>query len=230
MTKLDNIKDYVINCYADMKMVDFLLQNVTNYYEVLLPRHHKFVESYVKYKGSLKMVSATHGYSENDIKRIFWRIQKKLLLEFVEQAGKGKLKVKDVPETFDSFLLWSLEQFREDAHALYLFIKSKLVYTFNIDGVSSAKSDQIKYVLDILSSIEKLENILPEKVYPIAKDLIEGVSLTETVKKHNRNLSYVVTTIIGTKNPRSASERGWLAYVDESNNIKEDKIIQFPLR
>jgi len=227
---MQNIEQYVTNCYADMQMVDFLLENVPDFYTHLIIRHHKFVESYAQYKGSIKMVAAVHGYADTDMKRIFWRIQKKLLLAFIDLAYKGRLKISETPETFDSFLMWQLEQFREDASAVYTHIKSKLVYNFNIDGISEKRREQVKFVLEILSTADDL-SVLPDNAYPLAIDLLDGMALTKVVEKHKKNLNYVVTSIIGRNNPRSKAERGWLAYLEnEVSTKREIKIIQFPLR
>ena len=63
----------------------------------------------------------------------------------------------------------------------------------------------------------------------MAKDLLSGMSLTEVVKKHNKNLDYIVKSIVGRKKWRSKSERGWLGYIEDyQNNLKKSKIVQFP--
>lgn len=226
---MDDIKDYVANCYADMKMVNFLLEVIPDYEKVLVYRHHKFVDSYKKLNGNLSKISKSFGFSEVDIRRIFWRIQKKLLLEFVNRVDQGKIRgVRKVPSTFDSFLMWQLQQFREDAKEVYIYVKLKMSKSFNIDGVTPKKEEQIIKVLEKLCKRNDLDNILPAKVYPIAKDLLDGMTLTKVAEKHSKNFNYLVTTILGVKKPRNKAECGWLSYL-ENAAYDERKIIQFPI-
>lgn len=226
---MSNIDYYVSNCYADMNMIDFLLEQVPDYQNVVVPRHVKFISSYVTYKKNLKMVGMTLGFSEIDVRRIFWRIQRKLLLEFIDRAGKGRIKVKVLPLNFDEFLLWQLHQFREDANGVYIYVKSRLLQDFNINGVSKVRKQQIENVLNELSTYDNLDEILPKNIYPIALDLLNGVSFTDVVEKYKRSDKYLVINIIGSKSPRSKSERGWLAYVRDYE-ANQAKIINFRLR
>lgn len=228
---MKDIKLYVTECYADMEMVNFLLDIIEDYENVLFKRHHKFVESYFYYNRNIQMVAKAYSFSEKDMLRIFWRIQRRLLLEFIERAGKGLIKVKETPKNFDAFLLWQLEQFRDDAYAVYTYIKDMIIdqIKFNIDGVSKTRKEQIENILKELSKYNNLEEILPKYVYVMAKDLLSGMSLTEVVKKHNKNLDYIVKSIVGRKKWRSKSERGWLGYIEDyQNNLKKSKIVQFP--
>lgn len=228
---MKDIKLYVTECYADIEMVNFLLDIIKDYENVLVKRHHKFVESYFYYNRNIEMVAKAYGFSKGDMLRIFWRIQRRLLLEFIERAGKGLIKVKETPKNFDAFLLWQLEQFRDDAYEVYTYIKGMIIdqIKFNIDGVSETRKEQIENILKELSKYNNLEEILPKHVYGMAKDLLSGMSLTEVVKKHNKSLDYVVTSIVGRKKWRSKSERGWLGYIEDyQNNLKKSKIVQFP--
>lgn len=234
---MSNIDSYVTKCQADMKMINFLLDTINDYQNILIPRHHKFVDTYIHYKRNLKMVSVIHGFNEKEIKSIFWRIQRKLLIEFIELAGANKVTVATTPENFDSFLLWQLKQFRDDADAVFEFIKNRIVKKFNIDGVTKNKQEEIEYVLRMLSTYKDLNTILPEKAYIVAKDLLDGLSFTEVIEKHDRNKKYLLISIIGKPNPRSKAERGWLAYlgdeatkniVEKQVKIEKEKVIQFP--
>ena len=247
---MKEIEEYVVNCYADMKMVDFLLKSIPDYKKVLVNRHHKFVQSYFEYNGNLTMIGHAHGYSSLEIRRIFWRIQRKLLLEFVDRIDKGNVMFSRVPSTFKHFLLWQLSQFRDDAEIVSEYIlnkmnkqqqqqqhkpvakvtkavkveKEEVKSRFNIDGVTKARRVKVERILDHLSKVENLENIMPKRAYAIAKDLLDGVSFTEVLEKHKKKANYLLTTIIGTASARNRSERGWMQYAEPKNN----KVINFP--
>ena len=191
-----------------MKMVDFLLKSIPDYKKVLVNRHHKFVQSYFEYNGNLTMIGHAHGYSSLEIRRIFWRIQRKLLLEFVDRIDKGNVMFSRVPSTFKHFLLWQLSQFRDDAEIVSEYIlnkmnkqqqqqqhkpvakvtkavkveKEEVKSRFNIDGVTKARRVKVERILDHLSKVENLENIMPKRAYAIAKDLLDGVSFTEVLE------------------------------------------------
>ncbi|AEO93760.1 gp502 [Bacillus phage G] len=227
---MKEIESYVVDCYADIEMIDFLLEVLPDYQNVLIERHQKFVNSYLKYKKKIRMVGVTYGYSDKDIKRIFWRVQRKLLLEFINRVDQNKLTISEaikIPKNFDAFLMWQLRQFREDAETVFIYIRSKMIKKLNIDGVSVKRKDQITDVLKELYTIEDLQSVLPKKIYPIANDLLNGMSLTEVAKKYDRNLNYLIVSIVGVKNPRSKSERGWLAYLE---NDVDNRVIQFPVK
>lgn len=230
LSKANGIDNFITHCYADMEVVNFLLDTITDYHDIVNVRHHDHINVYNQYKRNFKMTCIIREYSEEDMKRIFWRIQRKLLLEFIERAGRNKIKVNSLPKNFDAFLLWQLEQFRDDAILVYGYIKKKITKQYDIDGVSEKRKKLIIEVLDALIMRDDLENILPEKIYLIAKDLLNGIPYTEVAKKHDKTVAYLATNIIGKENWRNKSERGWLGYIKDQENTKNDKIIQFPLQ
>ncbi|MNJ90553.1 hypothetical protein D3C87_81520 [compost metagenome] len=106
-----------------MKVVEYLLESVSNWHEIIAVRHIKFVESYFSYKKQLKVMATAYNYSESDMLCVFWRIQRQLFVAYINQASAGQIKPGKVPDKFNEFLLWSLQQYRDDAMFIYNNIK-----------------------------------------------------------------------------------------------------------
>lgn len=77
---LVNYEEILTNCGArttfDAYGFDKLLkQYMFNWKDIILKRHHPFVEYYIKHKGNMSKVSKSVGYSIIDLRAIFLRIQ-----------------------------------------------------------------------------------------------------------------------------------------------------------
>ena len=77
---LVNYEEILTNCGArttfDSYGFDRLLkQYMFNWKNIILKRHHPFVEFYIKHKGNMSKVSKSVGYPIVDLRAIFLRIQ-----------------------------------------------------------------------------------------------------------------------------------------------------------
>lgn len=106
-----------------MKVVEYLLESVSGWREIIAVRHIKFIESYFSYKKQFKVMAAAYNYTESEMLSVFWRIQRQLFVAYINQASKGEISTGKVPDKFNEFLLWSLQQYRDDAETIYHKIK-----------------------------------------------------------------------------------------------------------
>lgn len=223
---MERIINNIIKCHADMETINYLLDTIKDWDTILTQRHVKYVQAYEQYKRQIKMVAAVYNFTESDMLSIFWRIQRQLFVEYINRASNGLIKSLYVPDKFDDFLMWSLMQYRDDAKSVFEFIKKKTQDQFNIDIPATPRKTNVENILKVLSMFEKLE--MPVYLNEMFIDLKNGMALTDVAKKHNRSVEYLVRSIIGSKNPRYDSERGWLTYINEEPKIEKNKILEFP--
>lgn len=120
---MNRIYDNITKCHADMEVVGYLIDKITDWEKVVDIRHVKFIVSYNTFKRNLKITAAACNYSESDMKSIFWRIQRKLFVEYINRASLEKIKPSVVPEKFNDLLFWTLQQYSDNSVSLFEKIK-----------------------------------------------------------------------------------------------------------
>lgn len=220
----NKIEENIRECRADMELFDFLLKAVPEWDKYIIERHRKYVRAYLESNRSLSYVSMKFDFTEDDIRSIFWRVQRYLMYAFIELAIQHKIITRKLPTNFDFYLKWYLQLHVDDHDKVFKNIKNRITARVSIDGVGPKRRTKITKVLQTLSEHEnELKEKLPENIYNIANDLLNGVPLTVVCKRHNRTLDYLSNSIIGRSNPRKKSERGWVAYLGDNIELSKKK-------
>lgn len=204
---------------ADMETVNYLLDSIPDWENVLIRRHVKFVREYEMTERDLRAAGATFFFSEEDMQSVFWRIQKTLLAEYVERFRTGRLSRPSVkpPRHFEAFVRWYVTYNRyEDAEVIVRALRRFLAGEVCVDGVGPQRRRRIEAVLDTLAHVENLAEVLPERYCRIVNDLFNGFSLTDTAVRHGLSHESLVRIIVGRDHPRRPSERGLMAYVGDA--------------
>lgn len=101
---MDDIRKDELRCKTNMDVVDKLLMILSDWREVVLPRHVKFIDSYFKCNKDLNLAGIEFNFSKSDMLFIFWRIQKTLQKEYCRRVMIGDInkrlyfyKAKEVP-------------------------------------------------------------------------------------------------------------------------------------
>lgn len=200
--------------YANMNVVNKLIEIIPDWANVVIPRHVKFIKSYENSGRNLSKAGMDYNYSKNDMLSIFLRIERTLKAEYDKRVKEGKIKKvnlyysnnkKIIPITANIS-----KQIVEKASS---DIKELTQPQFNIDGVTDIKQQQILDVLKVASNIKNISQIVSPSHVAIIEDLLKGINFSKVLDKYGRSRDYTFTILLGKKNPRSKSEEGLLATI-----------------
>lgn len=190
------------------KLKGYILKH--DWKNIILKRHHKFIKAYLSNDFELLKTSKETEYSQRDLLSIFLRIESQF-----ELYEKENNKFED--------LITNKDDIKKCAPGTKLEgrrfkIKPNLP-TINkiVINPNSGNESKDKILIDILSTIKdktKLKDILDESSYQSVMYLYDGLSIDEIAIKKKKNKQYVLTNLIGAKNPRSKCEMGIKRFID----------------
>lgn len=77
---------------ACMCVVDKLLLVIDNWQEIVVPRHVKFIDAYLRSNKDLNLAGSEFHFTKRDMEFIFWRIQQTLQEEYNRRVQDGTIK------------------------------------------------------------------------------------------------------------------------------------------
>ena len=192
---LDVLNNCEFRVYANMHIVnEYINKYKNNYKNIIIERHCKYIEKYIKCGCNLiKMVRET-GISSANLLSIFLRIESQFdLYEKYLKAKKRKEKLK-------------------------LIRSRKEVFKKFNPGLSEVKNKKIIDILKITYG-KDYSNVLPKKASIVLNKLYTGKTLKEIAEELGMSYRYLSTLLIGMNKPRNNNEKGVIRILQENKLI-----------
>lgn len=201
-------------CYEPNLFNDLLRKYAFNWKKIILKRHHQFVESYLKNKGNINLISKELKYAIVDLKSILLRIQ-----------SQFELYDEDDSLTFMDMVV--------NIQGLPIIAGDLDFSQFINEKKKLLKKEE---VLEELVGEEfdfETENITPLEIFVEEENKIEETSIDETIDETKKveilDLKTVTSNIrkFLDNNPKAKRSEKLAKYIEEFNKVEDISVIEY---
>lgn len=183
----------------------------------ILKRHQTFIKKYIDTNYDIKKTSNFFNYSIKDLSSIFLRIESQFE---IYSKSTSMLKFSDLifnvdqlmrhPLTDNSYDVKKIEKSTRENKTNKILPAKKKLQKIEINPKLNIpeKNDKLILILEEMKNLPNLVEIIGPTINLYVEELLNGRSIAEIAKNKKRNEKYLISMLVGRKNPRSHNEMG----------------------
>ena len=237
--KIVSYEEILTNCgeriNVELSALNEYLLKFENWKEIILTRHHQFIDLYIKGKYNLKFVKEETGFSVADLQSLFLRIQSQfeiydeskedivfkdmyvdiynlpVLTTNFKNVKKQEKEIEKTEEVFEQV------EPQVDPNMLLLKITEKYQNFINSFEKQPTRMEKLQKLVELFKNypdMELLKSIFVPNIYNSLCLLLAGKSLEETAEQLNLSSQYLLQLLSGAKKPRNSNEKGIIRIVN----------------
>ncbi len=230
--KIVSYEEILTNCGArtnvELNILNEYLLKFENWKEIILSRHHRFINLYIEGEQDLNFVKEETGFTIADLKSLFLRIQSQF--EIYDDSSEDivfkdmYVDIYNLPVLTTNFKSIKKQEKEivevNDVDPIDLLLEITIKYNDFIKSYEKppTRFEKLNKIVELFKDYpdtELLKSIFVPNIYNSLFLLMAGKSLEETSEQLNLSAQYLLQILSGAKKPRSFNEKGIMRIMDD---------------